>query len=68
MVPGLCFMVGPNMVIAKSEIPRSALGCPSFQGGTGLELLRLKVLAELGYFEIAFESSRCKYVPTASIP
>jgi len=33
-------------------------------GGKGLELLRLKALAELGYFEIAFESSRCKYVPT----
>jgi two-component system phosphate regulon sensor histidine kinase PhoR len=33
-------------------------------GGTGLELLRLKVLAERGYFEIAFESSRCKYIPT----
>jgi len=34
-------------------------------GGKGLELLRLKALAELGYFEIAFESSRCKYVPTS---
>jgi len=56
------------MVIARSEIPRSVRGCPPFRGGTGLESLRLKVLAELGYFEIAFESSRCKYVPTASIP
>ncbi len=34
-------------------------------GGKGLELLRLKALAELGYFEIAFESSRCQYVPTS---
>jgi two-component system phosphate regulon sensor histidine kinase PhoR len=33
-------------------------------GGAGLELLRLKALAEIGYFEIAFETSRCKYVPT----
>ena len=34
-------------------------------GGKGLELLRLRALAELGYFEIVFESSRCKYIPTS---
>ena len=33
-------------------------------GGMGLELLRLKVLSELGYFDISFESSRCKHIPT----
>jgi len=34
-------------------------------GGKGLELLRLKTLSEAGYFDIAFESSRCRYVPTS---
>ena len=31
-------------------------------GGKGLELLRLKVLAESGYFDIWFESTRCRHV------
>jgi signal transduction histidine kinase len=35
-------------------------------GGKGLELRRLKVLAESGYFDIRFESSRCCYIPTRS--
>ena len=34
-------------------------------GGKGLELLRLKVLSEQGYFNISFESSRCIYIPTS---
>jgi PAS domain S-box-containing protein len=34
-------------------------------GGKGLELLRLKVLAEAGLFEISFESRRCRYIPTS---
>jgi two-component system phosphate regulon sensor histidine kinase PhoR len=34
-------------------------------GGKGLELLRLKMLSEAGYFGISFESHRCKYIPTA---
>lgn len=33
-------------------------------GGKGLEMLRLKVLSESGYFDIRFETRRCKYVPT----
>ncbi|MBI5572365.1 MAG: PAS domain S-box protein [Desulfomonile tiedjei] len=33
-------------------------------GGKGLELLRLKVLAESGYFDIWFDSTRCRHVPT----
>lgn len=32
-------------------------------GGKGLELLRLKVLSEMRYFDISFESSRCVYLP-----
>ena len=32
-------------------------------GGKGLELLRLKVLSELHYFDISFESARCVYLP-----
>jgi two-component system phosphate regulon sensor histidine kinase PhoR len=32
-------------------------------GGKGLELLRLKVLAEMGLFEISYESERCRYIP-----
>ena len=34
-------------------------------GGKGLELLRLKMLAEAGYFAISFESRRCRYIPTS---
>lgn len=34
-------------------------------GGKGLELLRLKMLAEVGYFDLSFESERCRYIPTA---
>jgi two-component system phosphate regulon sensor histidine kinase PhoR len=33
-------------------------------GGKGLELLRLKVLAEQGIFDITFESRECGYVST----
>jgi PAS domain S-box-containing protein len=33
-------------------------------GGKGLELLRLKVLSESGYFDIRFETRRCTYIPT----
>jgi PAS domain S-box-containing protein len=33
-------------------------------GGKGLELMRLKILAEEGFFEISFESRRCRYIPT----
>ncbi|MBI5249293.1 MAG: PAS domain S-box protein [Desulfomonile tiedjei] len=32
-------------------------------GGKGLELLRLKTMAEAGYFEISFTSDRCRYIP-----
>jgi len=32
-------------------------------GGKGLELLRLKVLSEMHYFDISFESARCVYLP-----
>ncbi|MEW6112257.1 MAG: PAS domain S-box protein [Thermodesulfobacteriota bacterium] len=35
-------------------------------GGKGLELLRLKVLAEAGYFAISYESTRCRYIPNSS--
>ena len=35
-------------------------------GVKGLELLRLKVLAEAGYFDISFESERCRYIPNSS--
>jgi signal transduction histidine kinase len=34
-------------------------------GGKGLELLRLKMLAEAGYFDISFESQRCGHIPTS---
>ena len=34
-------------------------------GGKGLELLRLKNLSHAGYFDITFESDRCKYIPTS---
>ncbi len=34
-------------------------------GGKGLELLRLKSLSQAGYFDIVFESNRCKYIPTS---
>jgi PAS domain S-box-containing protein len=34
-------------------------------GGKGLELLRLKRLSQAGYFDIVFESSRCRYIPTS---
>ncbi len=33
-------------------------------GGEGLELLRLKNLSQAGYFDISFESSRCRYIPS----
>jgi two-component system phosphate regulon sensor histidine kinase PhoR len=33
-------------------------------GGKGLELLRLKALAESGLFDISFESSRCERIST----
>jgi PAS domain S-box-containing protein len=34
-------------------------------GGKGLELLRLKNLSQGEYFDITFESNRCKYIPTS---
>jgi two-component system phosphate regulon sensor histidine kinase PhoR len=33
-------------------------------GGKGLELMRLKLLSEEGGFDISFESSRCRYIPS----
>jgi PAS domain S-box-containing protein len=33
-------------------------------GGKGLELLRLKNLSQAGYFDISFESNRCRYIPS----
>jgi two-component system phosphate regulon sensor histidine kinase PhoR len=33
-------------------------------GGKGLELLRLKVLSEMHYFDISFDSARCVNLPT----
>ena len=35
-------------------------------GGKGLELLRLKVLAESDYFDIRFETAHCKHISGAS--
>jgi PAS domain S-box-containing protein len=35
-------------------------------GGKGLELMRLKILAEEGCFDISFAGERCRYIPTAS--
>ncbi len=35
-------------------------------GGKGLELLRLKVLAESDYFDIRFETAHCKHIPGGS--
>jgi two-component system phosphate regulon sensor histidine kinase PhoR len=32
-------------------------------GGKGLELLRLKTLAEAGFFQISFSSTRCPHIP-----
>ncbi len=32
-------------------------------GGKGLELLRLKTLAEAGLFHLSFSSARCRYIP-----
>lgn len=32
-------------------------------GGKGLELLKLKTMAEAGYFEISFTSERCRRIP-----
>ncbi|AFM24394.1 sensor histidine kinase [Desulfomonile tiedjei] len=32
-------------------------------GGKGLELLRLKTLAEASLFQISFSSARCRYIP-----
>lgn len=34
-------------------------------GGKGLELLRLKMLSEAGWFEITFKSERCRFIPTS---
>ncbi len=34
-------------------------------GGKGLELLRLKILSEAGYFDMSFDSRRCVHIPTA---
>lgn len=34
-------------------------------GGKGLELLRLKMLSEAGWFDISFESERCRFIPTS---
>jgi two-component system phosphate regulon sensor histidine kinase PhoR len=34
-------------------------------GGKGLELLRLKVLAESGFFDMSFRSQRCRFIPTS---
>ncbi len=34
-------------------------------GGKGLELLKLKTMAEAGYFEISFTSERCRRIPKA---
>ena len=31
-------------------------------GGKGLELMRLKILAEEGIFDLSFDSSRCHYI------
>jgi len=33
-------------------------------GGKGLELMRLKILSEEGWFDIAVESRRCRFLPT----
>jgi two-component system phosphate regulon sensor histidine kinase PhoR len=33
-------------------------------GGKGLELMQLKMLAEEGFIEIGFETTRCLYLPT----
>jgi PAS domain S-box-containing protein len=35
-------------------------------GGKGLELLRLKIIAEEGCFEVSFTSERCRHIPAAS--
>jgi PAS domain S-box-containing protein len=35
-------------------------------GGKGLELLRLKALAESNYFDIRFETAHCKHISNAS--
>lgn len=35
-------------------------------GGKGLELMRLKILSEEGWFDISFESKRCRFLPTRS--
>lgn len=35
-------------------------------GGKGLELLKLKTMAEAGYFEISFTSERCRLIPENS--
>jgi two-component system phosphate regulon sensor histidine kinase PhoR len=33
-------------------------------GGKGLELMQLKMMADEGYIDIRFETSRCKYLPS----
>ncbi len=33
-------------------------------GGKGLELMRLKILSEEGFFDISFAGARCRYIPT----
>jgi len=35
-------------------------------GGKGLELMRLKLLAQEGCYDISFESQRCRYIPSNS--
>jgi hypothetical protein len=35
-------------------------------GGKGLELMRLKLFAADGAFDLSFESKRCKYIPADS--
>lgn len=36
-------------------------------GGKGLELMRLKILSEEGWFDIVFDSHRCRYLPTNAV-
>ncbi len=33
-------------------------------GGKGLELMRLKILSEEGWFDISFETKRCRFLPS----
>jgi len=36
-------------------------------GGKGLELMRLKILSEEGWFDIVFDSHRCRYLTTNAV-